>query len=161
MSKYVEKNLIKNEEIIIKAKFSKIIITFKMIGGILFFWLLFIPLVKAIYFAFNLNSSELAITNKRVIAKKGVFNTKVFDAQLDKIQNITISQNFWGKVFKYSTIDINTASEEENAFRFEYVKDADKFKSYINEQIDINQKEQLNAQLVKIAAKMIKEEKMS
>ena len=33
MSKYVEKNLINNEEIIIKAKFSKINITFKMIGG--------------------------------------------------------------------------------------------------------------------------------
>ena len=161
MSKYVVNNLIKNEEIIIKAKFSKINITFKMIGGILFFWLLFIPLVKAIISTVKFNSRELAITNKRVIAKKGVFNTKVFSAQLDKIQNITISQDFWGKVFKYSTIDINTASEEEDAFRFKYVKDADKFKSYINEQIDINQKEQLNEQLVKIAAKMIQEEKMS
>lgn len=161
MSKYVEKNLITNEEIVKKVTFSKVNITFKMIGGILFFWLFLIPLILAIKSLVIFNSRELAITNKRVIAKKGVFNTKVFSAQLEKIQNITITQDFWGKVFKYSTIDINTASEESDAFRFKFVKDADKFKAYIDEQIDINQKEQLNEHLVKIAAQMIKEEKMA
>lgn len=157
MSKYVEKNLMDDEQIIKKAEFNKLRITFIMIGGIVFFFLLFIPLIKAISEYVKFKNLELAVTNKRVIAKRGVFDTKAYSARLDKVQNITVSQNFWGKVFKYSTIDINTANESEEAFRFKYVKDADQFKLLVAEVIDKGQKEALNAQILKLAADLVKD----
>ena len=87
MGKYVENNLNKNEVIVQKAKLNGLMLLSAWLKGILLCWLLLIPTIKAIAATIRFNKTELAVTNKRIIGKVGVFNTKTLDAPLNKIQN--------------------------------------------------------------------------
>lgn len=97
MKKYVESNLSRNESVVKKADFNCLYLLKTWLRGILFFWILFIPTIRAIidtvYFLFY----ELAITDKRIIGKEGIISTYVLDAPLNKIQNVSVVQPFWVK----------------------------------------------------------------
>ncbi len=151
MSKYVEQNLGRNENIVKKADLNGIALVGKWIFGILFFWLLFIPLIKAIAATVKFFNIELAITNKRVVGKVGVANTSALDAPLDKIQNASVNQKLFGKMFNYGTICIDTAAGK---YIFPYVKNADAFKGTLMAQIDQAQEDKMQLQAEKMAAAM-------
>ena len=52
-----------------------------------------------------------AVTNIRVIDEGGVFTRHAKESPLDKINNIEYSQSFWGRIFGYGNVDIQTAAE--------------------------------------------------
>lgn len=52
-----------------------------------------------------------AVTNIRVIDEGGVFSRHAKESPLDKINNIEYSQSFWGRIFGYGNVDIQTAAE--------------------------------------------------
>ena len=131
MGKYVENNLGKNETIIKKADLNGLFLLSKWIGGILFFWLLLIPTIKALVATVRFKNIELAITNKRLIGKVGVANTQALDAPLNKIQNVSVSQGFWGKIFNYGTVVCQGTNH--NNVTFTNVKNAEYIKKKINE----------------------------
>ncbi len=151
MGKYVENNLTKNETIVKKADLNPLALVGSWIFGILFFWLLFIPLFKAIAATIRFNNIELAITNKRVVGKVGVFNTKALDAPLDKIQNVSVSQTLGGKIFNHGIVTVDTAAGK---FTFGMIKNADAFKSQLMAQVDQFQEDKLQLQAEKMAAAM-------
>lgn len=62
MGKFVENNLIKNEKIVKECKPTMLFLIPKWIFGILFFWLLLIPLIKAIIATVQVCNIELALT---------------------------------------------------------------------------------------------------
>ncbi len=49
-------------------------------------------------------STELAITDKRLIAKYGVVSTHSIEIRFDKIETVRVTQGLLGKVFKYGDI---------------------------------------------------------
>ena len=49
-------------------------------------------------------STELAITDKRLIAKYGVVSTHSIEIRFDKIETVRVTQGLIGKVFKYGDI---------------------------------------------------------
>ncbi|MDE5616358.1 MAG: PH domain-containing protein [Clostridia bacterium] len=153
MSNYVEENLNRNEKIVEKAKLNSLALIPIWISGILFSWLLFIPTIKAIVATVRFKSTELAVTDKRVVGKIGVFKTKSLDAPLNKIQNASVARTFWGRVFNYSTIKISTASESDG-FYFGYIKNADAFKGMIMNQIEIYEEERVKEQARQMASAM-------
>jgi uncharacterized membrane protein YdbT with pleckstrin-like domain len=55
---------------------------------------------------------EYIVTDKRVVKQEGVFNLNSFDAPLDKINNVFHEQSLAGRVFKYGTVGLETASEQ-------------------------------------------------
>jgi len=57
------------------------------------------------------NRNIWAVTNLRVIDEKGVFSSDTKESPLDKINNVSYSQSFWGKIFGYGNVDIQTAAE--------------------------------------------------
>lgn len=148
---YVEKNLGKNEAIVKKADKNGLFLLGAWIKGILLFWLLFIPTIKAIAATICFKNVELAITNKRIIGKVGVFNTKTLDAPLNKIQNVSENQKFFGKLFNYSTIAINTAAGE---FCFDCIKSGAQFKNMILAQIDQYEEDRIAQQANQMANAM-------
>lgn len=79
----VWENLGKNETIVKKAELNPIVLVVTWIGAVLFFWLLLIPVIKAIIITVRYFNTELAITNKRVVGKVGFINTKALDAPLN------------------------------------------------------------------------------
>ena len=151
MGKYVESNLGKNESIVKKAELNGLFLLGAWIKGILFCWLLLIPLIKAIVATVKFNNIELAITNKRVVGKVGVANTNALDAPLNKIQNVSVSQPLFGKIFNYGTVRVDTAAGK---FEFAAVKNADAFKGMIMSQIDQFEEDRIKQQASEMANAM-------
>ena len=151
MSNYIDKNLGRGEEIVKKAQLNSLFLLGKWICGICFFWLLFIPTIKAIVATIQFKNMELGITTKRVMGKTGVFNTKALDAPLNKIQNTSVTQTFWGKIFNFSTVRIDTAAGN---FSFEAVKDADSFKRALMNEIDNYEEALVKQQAMEMANAM-------
>ena len=151
MSNYVENNLSKNEEIINKAKLTPLFLIGTWIKGILLCWLLFIPVIKAIIATIAHFCIELGITNKRVVGKVGIIRTKALDAPLNKIQSVNVNQGFWGKIFNYGTVNINTAAGE---FSFEGIAAPDAFKGTLMAQIDQYEEDRVKQQAAEMANAM-------
>lgn len=151
MSKYVENNLGKNETIVKKAELNPIFLVFKWVVGILFCWLLLIPTIKALIFTIRFFHIELAVTNKRVIGKVGVFNTKSLDAPLNKVQNASVEQKFWGKIFNYGKVRVDTAAGKYDFFA---IKNADEFKGILMSQIDQYEEDRIKQQAAEMANAM-------
>ena len=151
MANYVESNLGKNETIVNKCKITNLFLIGTWIKGILFFWVLFIPLIKAIIATVKHFNTELAVTNKRVIGKVGVFNTSTLDAPLNKIQNVSVTQPFFGKIFNFGTVKINTAAGE---YLYEGVSSPDTFKGTILAQIDQYEEDRIKQQAAEMAGAM-------
>lgn len=148
MGNYVERNLNKGEKVVKQAKLSPISLIVSWVGGILFFWLIFIPTIKAIRNTVAFFLTELSVTNKRVIGKVGIINTKSMDASLNKVQNVSVSSGLFGKIFNYGTVRISTAAGE---FIFNNVSNPDEFKGTIMSQIDIFEEDRIQAQATQMA----------
>lgn len=151
MGKYVQSNLGKNETIVAEAKLTGLMLLGKWIVGILFFWLLFIPTIKAIVATVRFKNVELAVTNKRIVGKTGVINSGSLDAPLNKIQNVSASSGFWGKIFGYGRITIQTAA---GSYDFYGVKTPDSFKGIIMAQIDQYEEDRVKQQAAEMAQAM-------
>ena len=51
------------------------------------------------------------VTNRRVIQISGVINKNVVDSSLEKVNDVKMSQSFFGRIFDYGNVEILTASE--------------------------------------------------
>lgn len=151
MGKYVENNLGKNETIVKKADLNGLFLLGAWLKGILLCWLLLIPTVKAVIATVRFKHIELAVTTKRVIGKIGVANTQALDAPLNKIQNVGVTQPFFGKLFNYGTVTVTTAAGE---FKFGAIKQADAFKRMVMSQIDQFEEDRIKQQADQMAKAM-------
>ena len=74
----------------------------------------FIPLVLICYLGYKIiqrNNNLWAVTNLRVIDEDGVLSHNSKENPLDKINNVTYKQSFWGRIFGYGNVQIQTAAE--------------------------------------------------
>jgi uncharacterized membrane protein YdbT with pleckstrin-like domain len=73
-----------------------------------------VPIVFIIYFIYKIiqrNHNLWAVTNFRVVDEYGVFSNNTKESPLDKINNVSYRQSFWGKIFGYGDVQIQTAAE--------------------------------------------------
>lgn len=141
---YVEKNLGKEENIVYQCKVHWAILVPHII--LMLILIGFVTIIPAIITMFT---TELVITNKKISGKLGLLNTKAMDSPLNKIQNVKVEQNIFGKIFNYGNIDITTAS---GSYNFKGIARPDSFKNALNQQIDTFDDERINKQAQKIAA---------
>src|SRR6266498_5014160 len=73
--------------------------------------LVLVPLVGMLRDYLIWNNREYIVTNRRVIQISGVFSKDVVDSSLEKVNDVKMSQSFWGRLFNYGDIEILTASE--------------------------------------------------
>lgn len=107
MSSYVDDVLIKDEAVQYRAKLSLWS----------FFWLIVLGLLLLPAFGLGLLlwiaawliyiSTELAITNKRIIAKSGLIQRKTMEMFLEKIESIQVDQSVLGRIFNFGSITIS------------------------------------------------------
>lgn len=102
---------------------------------------------------FILNHVQLVLTDRRVYGKTGIINTKSVDSPISKINSVSIEQGFWGKVFRYSTVLISTSSGN---YKFDFLKDAERFKEKTMEQIELYENDKLKKQAAALAESMSK-----
>ena len=61
-------------------------------------------------------SSDFAVTNKRVMMKVGVFSTRSIELLLNKIEAIAVNQSFVGRTFGYGDIVVTGSGGTREAF---------------------------------------------
>ena len=61
-------------------------------------------------------SSEFAVTNKRVVIKIGVFTTRSLELLPSKVEGVAVEQNLWGKLFGFGDIVVTGSGGTKEAF---------------------------------------------
>lgn len=103
MAKYVQNVLTSNERLVYEAEISMwaqsklIVIGIITIPFIVGFVLLLAAYIHSI-------STELAITNKRVIAKFGFIRRNTIEINLNKIESIQVHQGLLGRIFDFGSL---------------------------------------------------------
>ena len=112
MGAYVNNTLLPGEQLIAEAKphwamflGPALLFCFALIiggpGGMLF---AFLALVWGAVRLLVYLTTELALTNKRVIAKTGIVRRNVIDVSNNKIEGVTYHQGIIGRVFGYGSV---------------------------------------------------------
>jgi len=57
----------------------------------------------------RVRSTEVAITNRRVIAKFGFIKRHTVEINLEKVEALRVEQGFWGRLLNYGTIFVSGA----------------------------------------------------
>lgn len=109
MASYVQSTLINNEKAIYEAKLS---IWAKLPTLIFGFFLLFFygaGLIVFLLVYLQYISTELAFTNKRVIAKFGFISRQTVELNIQKVESLQVTQGILGRIFNFGTIIISGA----------------------------------------------------
>jgi uncharacterized membrane protein YdbT with pleckstrin-like domain len=61
-------------------------------------------------------SSDFAVTNKRVMMKVGVFSTRSIELVLNKVEAIAVNQSLTGRIFGYGDIIVTGSGGTKEAF---------------------------------------------
>jgi uncharacterized membrane protein YdbT with pleckstrin-like domain len=69
----------------------------------LFFVLAPLPLIRP-YLLYRF--SEFAVTDKRVLVKTGILQRHTLETLLTKVENMSVDQSIWGRLFNYGTITV-------------------------------------------------------
>jgi len=109
MASYIDGALIKDEKVVYTGNISLwslaplIIIGFLLLAvwgiGLIFFLVVFI----------RYKTTELAITNKRVIAKFGFISRRTIELNINKVESIQVNQDILGRIFDYGSRIISGA----------------------------------------------------
>jgi uncharacterized membrane protein YdbT with pleckstrin-like domain len=82
------------------------------------FVLLLIPLASMIHDILVWSTHQYIVTNWRVVQVSGIINKNVIDSSLEKVNDVKMTQSFFGRIFDYGDVEILTASElGVNAFK--------------------------------------------
>ena len=105
---YIEDQLISGEKIVYQGKTSLFANWFLILLGIVtlpfFIGIVFLLIVAVRYF-----TTELAFTNKRVIAKFGLIARRTIELKLEKIESVQVNQGIFGRILNYGTLVISGA----------------------------------------------------
>jgi uncharacterized membrane protein YdbT with pleckstrin-like domain len=105
---YIDSSLIEGERIIHRAhvswwsQFGMVllgIVTLVVVVGLFFL----------IYAWIRIHSTEVAITNRRIIAKFGFVTRHTVEINLDKVEALKVEQGVWGRILNFGTIFISGA----------------------------------------------------
>ena len=100
---YIDNSLIPGEGVVHRAHVS-----WWSQAGLLILGVLLLIVVIGLFFLIaawiKVSSTELAITNKRVIAKFGFIKRDTVEINLGKVEAVRVEQTFWGRMLNFGTI---------------------------------------------------------
>jgi uncharacterized membrane protein YdbT with pleckstrin-like domain len=150
---YVEKNLIPGEELIYRTgvHWSVLVLPLLLVaaviaGGITCYFgkflgkveagtfLIAAALVYALYVIIKRNSTEIAVTNRRVIIKTGMASRRSLELMLPKVESIGIDETVMGRMLGYGTVVIHGTGGTPEPFR--KIAHPSEFRQRVQEQID-------------------------
>lgn len=104
MASYVENALTKGEQIVHLGRVSLWSLFPLILFGFLLLPLFGVGLILWIAAAIRFFTTELAITNKRVIAKFGLISRSTIEINVQKIESIQVNQGILGRIFNFGSI---------------------------------------------------------
>ena len=143
---YIENTVMPGEQIVARARPHWVMflpvawaVFFGVVGaalagplfGFVFFVLFAVPLGLRAFVRYI--STELAVTNKRVIGKTGFISRTSVEVLLTKVEGIAVDQNITGRMLNYGTIRVAGAS---TAVPFSSIAMPLEFRSAVQGQIE-------------------------
>ena len=134
MASYIEGALIKDEKVVYKGNVSLWSLAPLIILGLLTIWI-GIGLIFWLVAFIRYKTTELAFTNKRVIAKFGFISRQTVELNIAKVESIQVSQGILGRIFNFGTLVISGSGNpqapipgisEPMAFRRAFMESQDK-----------------------------------
>ncbi len=134
MASYVDSSLTRNETIINRAQVSWVPTIIPIIIGILLLPLYGIGLLIIIPIVLRVFSTELALTNQRIIAKTGLIRRNTVELRLEKVESLGIHQGIIGRIFNYGSVVVRGTGGTNTPIP--NIKDPMKFRSIVNNHIE-------------------------
>ena len=140
---YIDRNLIAGERVVYRTRLHWLVYAMPVLFSVVvllpiawflasgswqgFAWVpLALVLVVLLPAVVKRQSSDFAVTNKRVMMKSGVFTTRSVELLLNKIEAIAVDQSLLGRLFGYGDIVVTgsggTHLPEDVAARLERVR---------------------------------------
>lgn len=115
---YIEQTLANDEKIEVVAELhwfayikaftiafvAFVFVIFSLIYDISILLFGFITVLLALYYFLLIKTTEMVVTNKRVICKFGIISIKTEELKNKKIEAIEMKQNLFGRIFDYGNI---------------------------------------------------------
>lgn len=117
MSSYVDGVLISGEHVIYRARISLWSLWLPILLGAITLPLFGIGLLFWLWAWITYATTELAITNKRVIAKSGLIQRRTIEMFLEKIESIQVDQSVTGRLFDFGSVIISGTGVHSAPFR--------------------------------------------
>ncbi|MFX3621865.1 MAG: PH domain-containing protein [Acinetobacter radioresistens] len=115
MGSYIEQNLARDERIIIKAQVTWLSqFWYLFFGGLFILSSLgskngvpfFIGLILIAIAAIHVLTTELALTNRRIIAKSGLIRRNTIELKVNRVESLGVDQGILGRIFNFGSIVI-------------------------------------------------------
>jgi len=118
-----------------------------------------LTILRFIYKILDRRNNLWAVTNLRIIDEYGVFSNNSKETPLDKINNVSFRQPFWGRIFNYGNVQIQSAAEL-GSTNIKMVERPRELKDTITKYQEIYKQEQIKKQAQNLA-NAINEQKAS
>jgi uncharacterized membrane protein YdbT with pleckstrin-like domain len=109
MSSYIKKNLLDNEKIIYEGKVSIWSLLPLIILGVVTIFTFGLGLIFFLAAYLRYISTEVAYTNKRVIAKFGFISRETVELNINKVESMQVKQGIIGRIFNFGSLVISGA----------------------------------------------------
>jgi uncharacterized membrane protein YdbT with pleckstrin-like domain len=109
MASYIDGALIKDEKVVYTGNISLWSLAPLIVIGFLLLAAWGIGLIFLLFAFIQYKTTELAITNKRVIAKFGFISRKTIELNINKVESIQVNQGILGRIFDYGSLIISGA----------------------------------------------------
>lgn len=111
MGSYVKAALIKDERVLYSGRVSLWALTPLIVLGVLLMPIMGLGLVFWLIAIVRYYTTELAITNKRVISKFGLIRRDTIEVNAQKVESVQVDQSVIGRIFNFGTIIIAGAGD--------------------------------------------------
>ena len=98
---YIEKNLQKDEKIIMKVQLNPLIWV-----EVVFWFITLIGFLYGISLIIKILTLDQGVTSKRVIQKKGWIKRDIEEMRLSKIETVEYNQSILGRIFGYGNVKV-------------------------------------------------------
>lgn len=107
MGSYIDANLARDEKILERAHVSWLSQIGYIILGILLLPLAGIGLIFILMAVINVWTTELAITNRRIIAKTGLIRRNTIELKVNRVESLGVDQGILGRIFNFGSIVVS------------------------------------------------------
>ena len=135
MASYITQILIEGEQVIYQARlslWSQFILIFL---GMVLLLLFGLGLILLLWAWLICRTTELAITNKRIISKSGIIRRSTMELRLDKIESIKVDQGLLGRMLNFGSITISGTGGDKTPI--ESIADPLQFQKHFMSAVDL------------------------
>lgn len=133
MGNYIEGNLAKGENIIIQAQVSWLSQFWYIIFGValLPFGVGVLFLIVAII---NVWTTELALTNRRIIAKSGLIRRNTIELKVNRVESLGVNQGILGRILGFGSVVVKGTGGSHAPIN--YISSPMNFRRQVNQHLD-------------------------